>query len=113
MSNVYYNPESFGLTVMGQFDWCEVDYSFDMCVVWKDAGGAFWIGNDSGCSCPSPFEDIYDLNELDGPHDRSGLKSRLERLVGERVGSENVYSSSYIFPRARLMNEVSEILSAV
>ena len=81
--NIYYDPSDFGLEIVGEFDWSEPDYSFDLCVVWKESRGVYWIGNDAGCSCPSPFEDITDKNELDGPYNKSGLQKRLEFLVSE------------------------------
>jgi hypothetical protein len=33
--DVYNSPEKFGLTTIGQIDWQEPDYGFDMTVVWK------------------------------------------------------------------------------
>jgi hypothetical protein len=57
MSNVYYNPEDFGLEVVGSVDVGEM-YEFDMFVVFREtATGRIGYATDSGCSCPSPFED--------------------------------------------------------
>lgn len=58
MSNVYYNPGEFGLTTVGEID-AGGGYEFDTFAVWQDNGtGRLWYAEDSGCSCPSPFEDI-------------------------------------------------------
>jgi hypothetical protein len=63
MSNVYYAPEKFGLTAFGQVD-DGGPYEFDLFVVWTsgDDSNVLW-GTDSGCSCPSPFEDTG-INDL-------------------------------------------------
>jgi hypothetical protein len=80
-----------------------------MCVVWKEARGSYWIGEDSGCSCPSPFEDVHDKNELDGPYNKKGLKSRLEWIVKERTSGDYHWG----YPQAQLMRDVSDILSRI
>jgi len=105
MGNIYYSPQDYGLEVVGEFDWSEPDWSFDMCVVWKEKRGRYWVGNDSGCSCPSPFEDVYDVNELDGPHTKDGLRKRINFLIEERQDGYSVY------PKAVLKKSASDILS--
>lgn len=65
MNDVYYSPEKFGLTTVGQIDWEEPDYSFNMTVVWKDKDGKLYWASDSGCSCPSPFEDYHSIDQLE------------------------------------------------
>jgi hypothetical protein len=102
MGTIYSTPEDYGLETVGEFDWAEPDYSFDICVVWKESRGKYWIGNDSSCSCPSPFEDYYDMNMLDGPYNKEGLRKRLDWLIGER---------SYSYPKAVLKKSASDILS--
>jgi hypothetical protein len=64
MADVYYNPEKFGLTLVGMADEAGLSYEFSMFGVWKDAGGQLYYGADSGCSCPSPFEDFTSLEAL-------------------------------------------------
>lgn len=57
MSNIYYDPEKFGLTAVGEVDWLGGGYEFDLTVVWRrDLDGALVYAEDSGCSCPTPFE---------------------------------------------------------
>lgn len=66
MNSIYYNPEEFGLTTVGQIDWDNGDdYGFSMIVVWKDKDGKLYWASDSGCSCPSPFEDFYKIDQLE------------------------------------------------
>lgn len=63
--NIYYSPEKWGLTPVADIDWSDGDYVFDYRCVWKDANGVFYTARDSGCSCPSPFEDYCDMASLD------------------------------------------------
>lgn len=62
--NPYYHPEKLGLTTVGEVEWSEPDYSFDFTVVWKDAEGRPYWGDDAGCSCPAPFEDVNSVEDL-------------------------------------------------
>lgn len=61
---MYYNPEHFGLAMVGQVSWSEEAYQFDLTAVWRDAEGKLYWGDDSGCSCPSPFEEVNALGKL-------------------------------------------------
>lgn len=65
MSNIYYSPEDFGLEPFAELELSEPDYSFDILMVWRHikSGTLMWM-SDSGCSCPSPFEDYSDIDEL-------------------------------------------------
>lgn len=67
MNNVYYDPEKFDLEIVAEHD-CAGSYEFDMLVVWRQKGsGRLLWAQDSGCSCPTPFEDIFidDMREVD------------------------------------------------
>ena len=105
-SNIYYDPEDFNTVLIGDFELSEPSYSFDTVAVWRDERGQFWVGQDSGCSCPLPFEDIRDLNSLDGPHTRTTLQAALEGIISREVG----YSTTY--PLAKLKRSVREIMDA-
>lgn len=65
MSNVYYAPETYNLIPFAELELTEPDYSFDILMVWRHAedDGLYWM-NDSGCSCPSPFEDYNSVDDL-------------------------------------------------
>lgn len=57
MGDMYYTPEQHGLQMIGQIDWSDGCYQFSLTVVWRRVSdGALLYGEDSGCSCPSPFE---------------------------------------------------------
>lgn len=63
-NNPYYNPEKWGLTTIAEFDESDGFYQFDYVVVWKGNDGTLYLANDSGCSCPSPFENVESIAEL-------------------------------------------------
>lgn len=65
--NIYYSPEKFGLEIIDEVEWDDEPYQFNYTVVWRDlTTGQLFYASDSGCSCPSPFEDlgVNDLNEI-------------------------------------------------
>lgn len=66
MSDVYYDPEKFGLTILGEAE-ASGGYEYDKIVVWRDQHGQLFTGTDSGCSCGSPFETtgLGDLDKVD------------------------------------------------
>lgn len=62
--NVYYDPEKSGLEVFEYIDTAG-SYEFDMFVVWKKLDdGRLFYATDSGCSCPTPFENCHDIDEI-------------------------------------------------
>ena len=61
--NVYYFPEHFDCVIVDRLDNSE-SYEFDYFVVWKASDGTLFYGEDSGCSCPTPFEDIKSFRIL-------------------------------------------------
>lgn len=65
MDDIWYSPEKHGLTIVGSVDDPNASYSFDMLVVWQHENGKMFYGMDSGCSCPSPFEDVKSIANLE------------------------------------------------
>ena len=57
MSNVYYDPEDFDLTIVGEVDKGS-GYDFNKFVVFQKKDQSIWYAADAGCSCPTPFEGI-------------------------------------------------------
>ena len=82
MNNIYYNPEKFGLTTVATIDYSSGSYEFDTRVVWKDKYGHFFTARDSGCSCPTPFED-YSLENIS----RLDL-NELQKEISDEIGEE-------------------------
>lgn len=66
-ADVYNTPENFDLTVLGGLGDPEASYSFNYLMVWEHKDGRIFYASDSGCSCPSPFEDYTKLEDLGDP----------------------------------------------
>lgn len=62
-TTVYDKPEKFGLLQIASADWGGA-WEFDMIVVWQHKTGRLYFGQDSGCSCPMPFEGVTALDDL-------------------------------------------------
>lgn len=60
----YDKPEAFELRIVGVVDASSGSYEFDYTVVWEHKDGRLFWATDSGCSCPSPFEDIAGIPDL-------------------------------------------------
>ena len=66
MENVYYSPDKFGLETVAAHDFSDGCYQFDLRVIWKHKlSGRFYTDRDSGCSCPSPFEGVREISDLE------------------------------------------------
>lgn len=82
--NLYSDPAKFGLTPVGEIDWSDGCYQFDLTVVYRrDFDGRLVYVEDSGCSCPMPFDDkgIPDLT-LCTPAE---LQAQLEKRQAEHT----------------------------
>lgn len=99
----YNDPEDFGLRIIACIDLSDGYYQFDYFVVWEEIEtGRLFYGEDSGCSCPAPFEDVKSIADLTpvGSHDE--ILSRAEyRLEDTYYDSEKV----------RVQEEISSLRS--
>jgi hypothetical protein len=83
--DVYYNPEAFDLEVIDDIQWGEACYDFNVTGVWRrKSDGQLFVGDDSGCSCYSPFElfSMNDLTPVTTMELQAHLEDRLEFLQG-------------------------------
>jgi hypothetical protein len=63
---VYSCPENYGLELIFETDLDNESYQFNILAVWREIKtGRIFVGRDSGCSCPSPFEDCTSVDELE------------------------------------------------
>jgi hypothetical protein len=62
--NPYNEPAKYGLEIVADIEWDDEAYQFNQTVIWKDKSGQLYYADDSGCSCPSPFEDYQDSSNL-------------------------------------------------
>lgn len=103
MTNIYYSPEKYGLRTIGEVEWRDYSYEFDLTVVWQDINtGHLFTADDAGCSCPSPFDDIG-LNDLTPLADWSAVNHHLlTRLTNERYDDTG--------ERERAVAQIAEIV---
>lgn len=61
----YSSPEKHGLVIVYTMNEPGLSYEFNEVVLWRrtDDGKLFWA-HDSGCSCPSPFENYSGVADL-------------------------------------------------
>ena len=63
--NPYYHPEAMNLETIGEIEFSDGDYNFDTRVFWKELStNKVYTARDSGCSCPTPFEDYDTIESL-------------------------------------------------
>lgn len=85
MINPYYDPGKLGLEMIA-FDEPNLDYEYNIACFFANGNGQVYFATDSGCSCPTPFEDRYsgttqaqcfaNMERVEnGEHARSLLKS--------------------------------------
>lgn len=98
----YHDPEKFGLTMVGSIDFRD-GWEFDIVAVFRDSAGRLGYLEDSGCSCPIPFDGqgVDDL-EYCTP---SELQAVLEEYAQEHTWSDRE-ASSYAAAIADLMKRV-------
>jgi hypothetical protein len=80
--NIYYYPEKHDLVIIKEID-SAGGYEFDTTVVFKDKDNNFYFASDSGCSCPSPFEEfnsVADLTKLT-LHEFHALEQEVQRHI--------------------------------
>lgn len=82
--NLYYNPETLGYEIVEFFDLDDEPYEFDMMVVWRDPEGNLVYATDSGCSCPSPFEDMTPESLLQFEYDEVASIVRDSRIYDHK-----------------------------
>jgi hypothetical protein len=102
--DVYYQPEKFDLTPIGEIEWSSGSYEFDLTVVWRHEDGRLFYANDSGCSCPSPFENYTSLDDLTEITDVSEFQDALNDT------SEHNYDGNRNAEVADLMSRIAEAL---
>lgn len=64
-ADIYHSPEKFGLTIVGEVEEDGLSYEFNTFVVWRNGDNVLFMANDSGCSCPSPFEAYTSVDKLE------------------------------------------------
>lgn len=78
----YDKPERYGLEIVYE-DEQEGGYKFDKFVVWRSINGSLFYATDSGCSCPSPFEDLDDTTDNLEPVGPRQVVDRYREWLGD------------------------------
>lgn len=56
MMDIYYNPEAFGLEIVGEINFVD-GWEYDTFCVWREKStGRLGYGQDAGCSCNTAFD---------------------------------------------------------
>lgn len=77
--NVWYYPENCGLEVVTSIEE-DLSYEFHILAVWYDPKSkTVLFAEDSGCSCPAPFED-YHFNSIEDHNLESGIAEALAAI---------------------------------
>jgi hypothetical protein len=83
--NPYYYPEKLELEMLS-FDEPDLSYEYNTLCFWATKDGQIYSASDSGCSCPTPFEDGHDCQT------RDEVLQTLER-VGSVTQAESIFDS--------------------
>ena len=62
--NPHYQPEKLGIIEVFEVQDDDLSYDFDILLFLVHSDGRVFSANDSGCSCPTPFED-YEGTTID------------------------------------------------
>lgn len=108
-NNIYYDPEKFGLKIFEHIEDDHASYSFDDFVIWERLeDGKLFYGTDSGCSCPSPFEDqgLSDLTPVT-------TLEQLEIAIDEYRGDDPEYQHCTADRKQEVLGKVKKHLRGV
>lgn len=89
-------PRLTGVEPIYELELSEPNYSYDLLGVWRDETG-FYLGTDSGCSCPMPWEN-HTKDDLTGP-------LTLEQAIEESV---NLWRPNKYVPIEPLLHALVE-----
>jgi hypothetical protein len=90
-TNAYYHPEALGLEIIAEIDYSDGSYQFDQRIVWRHKEtGKLYTARDSGCSCPTPFENYDTIESLadysyDFVHSEALEEGRSQYYSGDSV----------------------------
>jgi len=84
--NPMHNPQDYDVEVIGEVYLSEPDYSFDLLGVLRGKDG-YYLGTDSGCSCPSPWES-HTMDDFTGPLTAEQAREEATSLNGGAYGDE-------------------------
>lgn len=105
-NRIYNEPEDYSLELLESLDCHDGGYGFDKFAIWFSRDrGMLYYAEDSGCSCPSPFEDLkFPVDFMTTPRaDLEPLRRALEEWVSESDGRWNVSPSEVVRRISRML----------
>ncbi len=110
--NIYDSPENYGLKVFAEVSNPALDYEFSILVVWQDKDGNLFYAEDSGCSCPSPFEDVFEIEALNTIIGADGLKAFFDALTSwGTANAEDTYGDPCAVDTTSVRRKVREYMT--
>lgn len=99
--DVYDEPSKFNLTFVDEVSWDNEPYQFDLTGVWKhNETGQLYMADDSGCSCPSPFENFTTVEFL-----TPVTLMQLDKYFNER--KNGIFESEYVWNKETLLESIN------
>lgn len=69
-----------GFELIYALEWDNEAYQFNLTGLWKrTSDGTLWMANDSGCSCPTPWENTKELERVFSVDQLKELRRERER----------------------------------
>ena len=110
--DLYYQPDAFGITPVGEVDWDDESCSFNITVVWqsKEDPQVFYWAQDSGCSCPAPFEGFTSLEGNDWAEVNKGTKHECIKALLDELERVKKVNESYSWRTFDPSDDVLELV---
>jgi hypothetical protein len=107
MSNIYYSPEDFGLVLVDSLDEPDLSYEYHTLIVLQHTeSGRIFYAEDSGCSCPTPFEDFI----FSSPDNNSLLEIQLHTFSSFEADVKGFSDSIPLHEREAVIDNVKKLL---
>lgn len=104
----YANPGLYGMEPVAELEWDNESYQFNITsVLRRKEDGTLWSCDDSGCSCPTPFEDDYEWDRVFSTDDfRSRYAAQLLNDYSGRADQQQY--EKFIVDVERALQELRE-----
>ena len=108
MTTIYYSPEDYGLKPIFSLDEENLDYEFHILAAWQDQSGRIYWGEDSGCSCPSPFED-YHFKGADDHNLETSIKALYEAIDSFPASDRDKAQIREFLDKATVLDQMADL----